>query len=686
MKTIVRKRRRLALSLGIIAMLLVSLGYVVVSIHAGMQATFYVATNGNDNNPGTLARPFLTIQKAQAEVRQQLATGQTGDLEVVLRTGKYYQSSTISFNERDSGRSGHRVVYRNYPDERPEIVAGQPVTGWVLHSGNIYKAHVGTGRKFYRLYENGSWSVMARHPNTGWLIPKAATLSSVSYEAGELPVSFDYTNAQVNYDTCQWLSSMVPIQSVNSSTRTISLEPANIHDPCDDPKYYVQGSHAFLDAPGEFHLDESTGTLYYWPKAIPIADQTIIAPTTKRAVEFRGSGHASLIRNVVFEGIHVSSSDFISTFTRTQIDGGDDIGREGLVFLENASNITVRFCRLTNAGFSAVEVNGYAQNNTVYGNWIERAGYNGIYLDGFEPKYGDVNRFNLVSNNKIYDTALTMVHGKAIEVYQSGDNEISHNEIRDIGWGGIVMRGFQAGTDENYIQKSLFVRRNVVKFNDIAGFPRHADDVGGIYTMGIGDGNVIYNNRVHDFHQADHLVVGIYLDAFSRGVMIKNNIVYGGSGDQMTPMLVTGYNNVITNNILADNQPSTYADILDQAFGHRHDNNTYTRNILYRAGGKAIYWFNDYVDSALQTNTIDYNVYWHPDGRYDIWGVGNQTWTHFRSLYGNKFDQHSVIADPVFRDAANHDYTVRSDSPALARGFMNINQADIGLKSDFPVF
>lgn len=47
------------------------------------------------------------------------------------------------------------------------------------------------------------------------------------------------------------------------------------------------------------------------------------------------------------------------------------------------------------------------------------------------------------------------------------------------------------------------------------------------------------------------------------------------------------------------------------------------------------------------------------------------------------FDINSVTADPMFVDAANHDYTVQPSSPALNLGFVNINQTDIGVKSDY---
>ena len=93
-------------------------------------ADYYVAVNGNDSNPGTIALPFATIEKARLAVQSRIATGMTKDITVMLRGGTYYISNTLAFTAADSGVGGHRVVYRNYPDEVPVIDGGVPITGW----------------------------------------------------------------------------------------------------------------------------------------------------------------------------------------------------------------------------------------------------------------------------------------------------------------------------------------------------------------------------------------------------------------------------------------------------------------------------------------------------------------------------------------------------------------------------
>jgi parallel beta-helix repeat protein len=71
--------------------------------------TYYVATDGNDSNPGTFAKPFRTIQKG-------VNTVSAGDT-LYVKAGTYYEQITIS----SSGMSSSPVTVSGYPGERPII-------------------------------------------------------------------------------------------------------------------------------------------------------------------------------------------------------------------------------------------------------------------------------------------------------------------------------------------------------------------------------------------------------------------------------------------------------------------------------------------------------------------------------------------------------------------------------------
>jgi len=96
---------------------------------AEVQQVFFVAPDGNDRNPGTEARPFATLERARAAVRQ-VNRAMTGGIHVVLRGGTYGLERTFTLESKDSGTRGHQVIYKGRPGETPVLSGGRKVTGW----------------------------------------------------------------------------------------------------------------------------------------------------------------------------------------------------------------------------------------------------------------------------------------------------------------------------------------------------------------------------------------------------------------------------------------------------------------------------------------------------------------------------------------------------------------------------
>ena len=65
---------------------------------------YYVATDGDDANPGTIEKPFATLEKARDAIRQQRSEGAT----VILRGGKYFRTESFTLTEqaRAKGNNG----------------------------------------------------------------------------------------------------------------------------------------------------------------------------------------------------------------------------------------------------------------------------------------------------------------------------------------------------------------------------------------------------------------------------------------------------------------------------------------------------------------------------------------------------------------------------------------------------
>lgn len=87
----------------------------------------YVATDGDDSNPGTEAQPLATIELGVARAQE----GQT----VLVRGGVYRQ--TVRFSEK-YGTADAYITLRSYPGERTKLVADVGQDAVSFRKGNAY--------------------------------------------------------------------------------------------------------------------------------------------------------------------------------------------------------------------------------------------------------------------------------------------------------------------------------------------------------------------------------------------------------------------------------------------------------------------------------------------------------------------------------------------------------------------
>jgi hypothetical protein len=95
---------------------------VVKLVEAGPEsANYYVATNGVDSNPGTLAQPFKTLNAA-------IAAANPGNL-IYLRGGTYMTNTTGTISTSHNGTPANPVRLRAYPGEQPILDFSPTVNG-----------------------------------------------------------------------------------------------------------------------------------------------------------------------------------------------------------------------------------------------------------------------------------------------------------------------------------------------------------------------------------------------------------------------------------------------------------------------------------------------------------------------------------------------------------------------------
>jgi len=162
---------------------------------------FYVAPYGDDDNPGTISKPFATIEKVKDVVWMELDG--MGDITVYFRGGTYYINRTILFRTQSSGSENQIITYRNFPGETPVFSSGIKINGWKrigsqdpgyryippLSRANIYICDV--SRKLI----NSSGFKFLLDQKSDWL-PRAKTKSFSIFKKHEL----DWERPNINRD------------------------------------------------------------------------------------------------------------------------------------------------------------------------------------------------------------------------------------------------------------------------------------------------------------------------------------------------------------------------------------------------------------------------------------------------------------------------------------------------------
>ena len=236
---------------------------------AASAAEYYVAAKGDDASAGTKTAPWRTLAKA-------CAVAGPGDT-VWLGAGTYRET----LRPHVSGAAGKTIRFVALPGEKVALSGADPLEGaWRQHEGSIYKLQ--TSQKFIQLFVDGKMMTEARWPNAPlgdlMAMKRAAAGDGTGYETladPKLPPG-DWNGAVVIlWPGSEWINMTrrVADYQPGKSFRFDVTTEAKIKDKYskEDPykpragnPYLLVGALAGLDSPGEWYLDEKTGTVYLW--------------------------------------------------------------------------------------------------------------------------------------------------------------------------------------------------------------------------------------------------------------------------------------------------------------------------------------------------------------------------------------------------------------------------------------
>lgn len=182
------------------------------------QANYFVSQDGNDNNSGRYPwEPWKTIAKVNA------STFIPGDVVAFKRGDSFNGTLTPAQN----GTASQPIIFTAYgTSEKPIIYGSEIISGWTLHTGNIYKATFDT--EINQLFINGARAKLARYPDNGYFSITGETSNTV-FSSADLNGALDYTGATWIGRTSRY--TMFARTVTTSSSQTLTIESKVSYNP-----------------------------------------------------------------------------------------------------------------------------------------------------------------------------------------------------------------------------------------------------------------------------------------------------------------------------------------------------------------------------------------------------------------------------------------------------------------------
>jgi hypothetical protein len=506
-------------------------------------ATFHVATDGSDSNPGTVQQPFATPERARDAVRALKKQGglPKGGVAVVVHGGSYKLTRTFKLGAEDSGTETAPVAYRAAEGESPVFSGGARLKGFQLVQdaailarlpeearGRVWQVDLkscgvtnlwplrlggfssGLGFKTHpvmELFFDNQPLPLARWPNEGFVRVVGVSTNDAHQihglrgsKSGTFTCDFDRAQRWkadpdvllYGYWFWDWADSYERVAQIDTDKREITLAPPlHSYGYRKGQRFYALNLLSEIDQTGEWYLDRARGVLYVYPPSDPNQAVVELSAAPFTFVELQNASHVRL------EGLtwDLGSADGI------HVRGGEHCALVGC---------TVRRC-----GGDGVTIQGGTAHSLLSCD-IHSMGRGGTVISGGDRKTL-TSGGHLVENCHIHHLS-RIDHTYTPAVLLSGvGNRVAHNLMHDIGSSAMRIEG----------------NDHVIEFNEVCRVVLESDDQGGVDMFG----NATYRGDVYRHNFFHHIgnwrnprqapdcgQAGIRLDDAISGVLVYGNI------------------------------------------------------------------------------------------------------------------------------------------------------------------
>jgi len=613
--------------------------------------TYYVSTSGSDSNNGlSESTPFKTIAKVNS------LNLQPGD-RVLFKCGDTWRAEQLVISK--SGTEAAPITFGSYPEgcvNKPILSGAQPITGWTVHSSNIYVADLtagGNAGKFAygvsQLFRGDARLPMGRWPNSGYATIDSQPAGNQITDA-QLP-AINWTGAVAHIRGMTWYILNRAVTGDSGSTLTLGAD-ADCWGGCAGWGYFLNNHLATLDQEGEWYYDSTPHRLYLYTTGGAPANGAIEGSVILKNDD-RSWGGVQLgvdLNNPGISYVVVENLDVCRWF------------RHGIATPTNHAHTENHHITLRNNAITDVDGIGINLMAWVWGatdgrpdGW--RGGYN-LTVDGNiidtanSMGINTCSRNSTFSNNIIRNVGLIQNLGAAglgcafdddggmctedgdgfrIKIDQADDsgnyNTVTGNRLERIAYNGFDVFGHHNTFERNVIQDACTTKA----------------DCGGVRTFGR---DSLASTAVHDLTFNQNILVnaignmdgckpdtgvqafGFYIDNYSRDVALTGNTVISSTVHgilfQNSTGSVTG-NTLYHNGRTWDYAAQVYVGSSPAYVG------AHTDNILYgiRATVRTLS-----IDSPTRLGSSDRNYFFNPYWASNIYASGNRTLAQWQTYSG----------------------------------------------------